>query len=182
MGGVVANNTYVLPCITSYLNITTEEFHTFSGENIKKLINGRITTDKFWNSFSKRFGKKIEEELFCKFFNPILNQEMINLIKWLKNSSRVVCGTNVIDPHYYYHLNYGHYDIFDYVYASNKIGLSKPDPAFYKYILRCEEIKPEHTIFIDDNKEHVLSAKKIGIKSILFKNLSSLRNQMELLG
>ena len=179
MGGVVTYNTEVLPDIISYLNITEEEFFTYVDEELGKFIEGRITSGEFWIEFSKRYDKRVEEELFGKFFKPSLNQGTVDLIKQLKDDLRVVCGTNTVDPHYDYFINHGDYDIFDAVYASNKMGVSKPDPDFYWYILRKEEIKPENTVFVDDTEVNVLSARKIGINSILFTDSNSLRQQIK---
>ncbi len=179
MGGVVTYNTEVLPDIISYLNITEEEFFTYVDEELGKFIEGRITSGEFWIKFSKGYGQKVEEELFAKFFNPILNYKTVHLIKELKESSRVVCGTNTIEPHYNYLIKNGDYDIFDDVYASNKMGVSKPDPDFYWYILRKEGIKPENAVFVDDTEVNILSAQKIGIKSILFTDSDSLRLQIK---
>jgi len=179
MGGVVTYNTDVFPSIINYLGITEKEFMIFAGEDLEKFLKGRITSEEFWNKFSFRYGKKVKEELFSKFFHPSLNQEMIDILKQLKGYSRVVCGTNTFDPHYNYHLKRGDYNIFDTVYASNIIGLLKPDPDFYWYILGKEKVEPERAIFIDDTKENVLSAQKIGIKSILFTDSDSLRFQIK---
>ena len=50
----------------------------------------------------------------------------------------------------------GYYDLFDAVYASNKMGVSKPHQDFYRYILMSEGVKPEDTVFIDDSEEYVI--------------------------
>ena len=104
---------------------------------------------------------------------------MIDIIKQLKNDSRVVCGTNVFDSHYDYLMHRGNYDIFDAIFASNKIGLAKPHPDFYRYILDKEGIKPEDAIFVDDFEENVAAAKKLGITSILFTDSKSLRQEIK---
>jgi putative hydrolase of the HAD superfamily len=179
MGGVVARNTDVFPAVVSYLDITREEFLTLAGENVEKLLNGRVSTDEFWARFSRRYGRKVEEELFGKFFHSSIDQAVMDLIKQLKGSSRVVCGTNTIDPHYDYHLSRGHYDIFDAVFASNKIGLSKPNPEFYRYILENEGVRPENAFFVDDTEVNVLSAERMGISATLFTDPKILSLQIE---
>jgi putative hydrolase of the HAD superfamily len=178
MGGVVARNTDVFPAVVSYLDITREEFLTLAGENVEKLLQGKVSTDEFWARFSRRYGREVKEELFGKFFHSSIDQEVMDLIKQLKGSSRVVCGTNTLDPHYEYHLSRDHYDIFDAVFASNKIGLSKPNPDFFRYILRDEGVRPENAIFVDDTKANVLSAKRMGINATLFRDSKSLSLQI----
>jgi putative hydrolase of the HAD superfamily len=143
------------------------------------MMTGKVTADEFWRSFSVSYGKTVDEELFSKFFNPALDQGVIEIIKQLKADSRVVCGTNTFDPHYDYLMSRGNYDIFDAVFASNKIGLSKPHPDFYRYILEKERIKPEGAIFVDDFPENVSAATKLGIASILFTDSQSLAQQLK---
>lgn len=179
MGGVLACNTDVFPDVFGFLGITGEQFSAFAGKEMGRFLNGEITTDEFWSRFSSRYGKEIEEELFGKFFSPRLDQGVMEIIKRLKNDSRVVCGTNTFDPHYDYLSEHGYYDIFDAVFASNKIGVSKPNPDFYRYILNDEGVKPEDALFVDDSEENVSAAKKLQIKSILFTDSINLGRLIE---
>ena len=179
MGGVLVYNYDVFPDVFGFLEITGKQFNTFAGKNLERFINGEITTDEFWSSFSARYGKKVDEELFGKFFSPRLDQGVMEIIKQLKNDSRVVCGSNTFDPHYDYLLERGYYDIFDAVFVSNQMGVSKPNPDFYRYILNDEGIKPEDAIFVDDFEENVSAAKKLQIKSILFTDSHSLGHHIK---
>jgi putative hydrolase of the HAD superfamily len=179
MGGVLAYNCEVLSDIISYLNINEEKFFAYADKDLGKFIRGSINGNEFWIKFSKKYGQKVEEELFSKFFNPKMDERVKLLIRQLKDDSRVVCGTNTVDPHYDYFIKHGDYDIFNAVYASNKMGVSKPNPDFYWYILREEGIKPENTVFVDDTEENILSAQKIGINSILFADSDSLKQQIK---
>ena len=179
MGGVLCCDFNDIPVISDYLGITEENFFIYSGENFKELLDGKINSKEFWARFSLSYGKKVKEELFGKFFNPGIIRETKDIIEQLKSNSRVVCGTNTIDSHYYYLLSQGAYDIFDEVYASNLMGISKPDPDFYRHILNKEGIKPENTVFIDDTEENITSAQKIGINSILFTDADSLGQQIK---
>jgi HAD superfamily hydrolase (TIGR01509 family) len=179
MGGVVARDTDVIPDVLSYLSITREEFLTFAGENLEKLFHGKVSTDEFWARFSSRYGREVKEELFGKFFHPSIDREVIALIRQVKARARVVCGTNTFEPHYDYHLSRGHYVLFDAVFASNKIGLSKPAPEFYRYILKNEGVNPESTFFVDDTEVNVLSAERMGINATLFRDSKSLGLQIE---
>ncbi|MBL0712159.1 MAG: HAD-IA family hydrolase [Desulfosarcina sp.] len=179
MGEVVACNTDVFPPVFNHLKITAEQFYVLAGPNLERLMNGEISVDDFWMRFSLRYGKKVKEELFVKYFNPGLDQNVVAILKQLKNTARVVCGTNTFDPHYDYLSPRGYYNLFDAVYASNKIGVSKPHPDFYQRILITEGVKPEDSVFIDDAEVNVRSAAKLGIWSILFKNATSLRSEID---
>jgi len=179
MGGVVASNTDVFPSVFNYLKITAEQFYLFAGSNLGRLMDGKITADDFWMHFSSRFGQKVSEELFAKFFNPHLDLDVVATLKQLKDNARVVCGTNTFDAHYDYLMLDGYYELFDAVYASNKMGMSKPDRDFYRHILSSEGVKPEGAVFIDDIEENVISAERLGIRSIWFKDAIRLRSDIE---
>jgi len=178
MGGVLCCDFNDIPVISNYLGITEDNFFIYSGENFRELLDGKINSHEFWVRFSLRYGKKVKEELFGKLFNPGIIQGTKDIIEQLRSNSRVVCGTNTIDSHYYYLLNQGSYEIFDEVYASTLMGISKPNPDFYWYILNKEGIKPENAVFVDDIEENIISAQKIGISSILFTDADSLKRQI----
>ena len=179
MGEVVACDTDVFPDVFDYLKITPEQFYTYSGKSFEKLIEGKISAEEFWSNFSSRYGQPVVEELFVKFFHPRLDHGVVAIIQKLRNDSSVVCGTNTFDPHYDYLAQHGYYEIFDAVFASNKIGVSKPKPEFYQHILENTGVAPENSVFVDDVEENVLAAEKLGIAAILFKDCDTLRNQIQ---
>jgi putative hydrolase of the HAD superfamily len=179
MGGVVASNTDVFPSVFNHLKITAEQFYGFAGSSLGRLMDGGITAADFWRRFSSRSGQTVSEELFAKFFNPRLDLKVVAILKQLKDNARVICGTNTFDSHYDYLMLGGYYDLFDAVYASNKMGVSKPHRDFYRYILKSEGVKPEDTVFIDDTEKNVVSAEKLGIHSIWFKDAVGLRSDIE---
>lgn len=55
---------------------------------------------------------------------------------------------------------------FNKVYLSHRIGLRKPNAAAFELILNENNLKPEHTLFIDDSIQHIEAADKLGIQTI----------------
>ena len=180
MGGVVATDTDVFPTVHDHLGMTAEQFYAFAGSSLESLLDGAITGDEFWARFSSKCHTPVKEDLFAKYFNPDLDQDVVAILLQLKSSARVVCGTNVFDSHYDYLVPRGYYDLFDAVYASNKMGVSKPHAKFYRHILNTEGLRPEDAVFIDDDETNVLAAEKLGIRSILFRDAERLRSEIEL--
>jgi HAD superfamily hydrolase (TIGR01509 family) len=73
---------------------------------------------------------------------------------------------------------------------SGDIGIRKPDPAIFRYLIRRLDINASDAVFVDDNPKNLDSATELGFKTILFdasgENLShsvhkSVRNFNELL-
>jgi putative hydrolase of the HAD superfamily len=54
---------------------------------------------------------------------------------------------------------------FTKVYYSQEIGARKPEPAAFQCILDEWGLKPEETLFIDDNKPNLLGAEQLGIQT-----------------
>ncbi len=56
-------------------------------------------------------------------------------------------------------------DLFDKMWYSFQIGIIKPDPGVFTYVLKDGILKPEETLFIDDTLMHVEAAGKLGIRA-----------------
>ncbi|MAG10965.1 hypothetical protein CMI44_01495 [Candidatus Pacearchaeota archaeon] len=54
------------------------------------------------------------------------------------------------------------------------VKMRKPNPKIYKLTLKKLKLKPSECIFIDNQKWNIESAKKLGIKTILFKSNNQL--------
>lgn len=178
MGGVVAQQTNVLPQVAAHLGISLEDVRAWSKEYAIPLMEGKLSTREFWEIFSERSGISVEEELFGKFFQPVLDTDIYTLIKRLKSRHRVVCGTNTIVEHYAFHVKRGDYQVFDAVYASHLIGIAKPRPEFFQHILEQEKIPPSQAVFIDDSFENVAPAQRLGIHAIHFEGYDTLVNSL----
>ncbi len=57
----------------------------------------------------------------------------------------------------------GFFNLFDGVVISAHVKLMKPNPAIFSYTLDTYNLKPEETVFIDDQQENLNAAQKMGI-------------------
>jgi len=62
------------------------------------------------------------------------------------------------------------------------MGLAKPDPAFYAYILRAEGIPAQDIFFTDDTIENVNAAANAGFNAFQYTNAQALKNRLLSLG
>jgi len=178
MGGVVSRNTNIAPEVSAYLEFDGAEMIEFARDDFKALTTGAISVEEFTRRFSLKSGRAIENDLLSRFFHPEPDRDVVDTIAALKNGARVVAGTNTIAPHYNLHLQKGDYEIFDAVYASHLMGLAKPDPAFYTYILDREGCSPDQAVFIDDVPDNVVAAEKLGIHSLVFTDVTKLKKDL----
>ncbi|MEA5077392.1 MAG: HAD family phosphatase [Anaerolineaceae bacterium] len=61
-------------------------------------------------------------------------------------------------------------DAFDTSIFSFEVGMAKPDPAIYHYILDLMQVKPEEAIFLDDFERNIIAANQVGIHGVRFLN------------
>ena len=62
---------------------------------------------------------------------------------------------------------------------SSEVNLEKPDSKIYLMVLNQMGLKSEECIFIDDTKDNVLGAEKIGIKGLLFTDYQKLLTDLK---
>ena len=73
-------------------------------------------------------------------------------------------------PEDLFNMHYESWEFFpltDGAVISAKEKLAKPEEAFYKLLLNRFELSPEECIFLDDREDNVLTARSLGIRSIL---------------
>jgi len=119
----------------------------------------------------------ISDEELDRRWNALLldiPQERIELIKKLRGSYRLylLSNTNVIhidEVNAILHRTSGISkldELFDSIYYSFNIGLSKPSVEIYKHVLNHSGLDPSETLFLDDGIENVNGAIATGINAM----------------
>lgn len=55
------------------------------------------------------------------------------------------------------------YQCFEKVYFSYEVGLRKPNPEIYSFVLDQNGLQAKHTLFVDDKEENTIAAAALGI-------------------
>jgi glucose-1-phosphatase len=185
MGGVLIRDFNVAGELMKFLGhkeLSFRSVHPEISDALSQHNRGLIEEEKFWEIYQETIGVKLpphQGSLLGRFFTPKIDPPTLAVLKNLKQQGmRVVCGTNVIDAHYLIHQQNGDYDIFDKVYPSHLMQISKPDPAFFYNILEAENVKPEEAFFTDDMEQNVVAASHVGIKAFLYTSAEALEQQL----
>ena len=56
--------------------------------------------------------------------------------------------------------------LFDVVVESSKVGVRKPEPAFYEIACRLLEVEPADCVFLDDLGVNLKPARAMGMRTI----------------
>jgi len=190
IGGVMAKEdnfkTHYLPLCKS-LKIDEKKFFELRKKYIPKASKGRISARTMIYSFAREL--KIDKEKFLKYWIKYKrgsikkNIVLEKYIKKMKNLGyKVVSMSGVLDLHYKLCKEKEIYDVFDFNICSFKVGSNKPEMKIYKLLLKRLRLSPNEIVFIDDTKDCLIPAKKLGIKTILFKNNKQLIKDLNRLG
>lgn len=125
--------------------------------------------------------KQIFDNTYRK--NTVENKKLYSCIQRLKrkgykiaiSSIQSYLSLDILIPKKYH-------KTFDILQISCSDGLRKPDSKSFEFVFNKLKLNPEELVFIDDKEENLISAKKLGIKTILFKNNKQLFQQLSELG
>lgn len=134
---------------------------------------GAISPEDFIGGFQKQLPNASKEEIL-KAWNAVLADFPFYRLEFLQELSKkyrlfLLSNTDSI------HINTfeeksgvsfykDFYDCFEKVYFSFDIGMRKPDPKIYQFVLEQNNLAAENTLFVDDKTENTDSAAALGIK------------------
>ncbi len=177
-------NTYKVVAV--YLGITIERVIDLFGPHVVDLDKGKITQTEFYERILRdgKFNKSPQEfaDIHLNAYKPKLDNQ--KLASDIKKNYRIALLTNFGDAFWQMFPAWGLDKVFDKeeVFVSSDMGLAKPDPDYFYDVLKKLNIKPAEAVFIDDNKDNIMAAKKLGIKTILFENYEHLVDSLHKLG
>lgn len=168
--------------VTNFLGLKKDVFEPVWSEMAKPLDDGRITTEEFHRAVLDHFDLKNNLSEFREIHlgSYVPKKEVKKFAKSLKGSYEIALLTNFGDAFDECNERWQMEDIFgDNLFVSCKMKMRKPNDDIYLKILKDLGRKPEETVFIDDNKENIEAAKKLGINAILFTGLEKLKKDLE---
>ncbi len=169
MGNVVVKNIAMLDAIAMQYGLDRAAFRADYVHYEFPLMEGTITEEQYWDHIHHLFGLRVEGNPFARNFHPVFNDEVVTLIRVLRSQGkRVVCASNTFDSHWQLLGGMGALSLFDAVYASHELGLSKPDVRFYQAILKQENKEAQQAYFVDDYEMNIEQARSISLASLLY--------------
>jgi len=128
---------------------------------------GQIKEDQFLETFQK-FLPEADIEEIRSAWNAVIGEfplYRLEFLQLLSTKYRLFLLTNTDQIHINeFEENVGasffsdFYQCFEKVYYSFEMGMRKPDPQIFSYILNKHDLSPKRTLFIDDKKENTDAA------------------------
>lgn len=160
--------------VAKKLKLSIDQYFDSIYTNYAKSTEGTISEKKAVSSISKnlKITEKKLKKLFFKSYkkNFKTNRELYRFAFNLKKKGYKIAilsdqwhlSKKTLVPEKYEKK-------FDVSIISCDVGLRKPDPKIYKLILKKLKLPAKNCIFIDNREWNLEPAKKLGIKTILFK-------------
>ncbi|MDX1544752.1 MAG: HAD family phosphatase [Christiangramia sp.] len=132
---------------------------------------GFVTSDEISEHYTTEF-PQLNSEDFLNAWNSILLEFPEYKFRFIQKLSRemdykLILLSNTNENHIEYIKNNVPFfedfrNCFDAFYLSHEIGMRKPDPEIFEFVLDEHDLKPENCLFIDDTAEHTGTAARLG--------------------
>ncbi|MDO4621983.1 MAG: HAD family phosphatase [Eubacteriales bacterium] len=76
-------------------------------------------------------------------------------------------------------VNYHFLSLVDGRVVSYELEAVKPSPVIFEHLLKKYDIDPEKAVFLDDNKDNIAGAIRMGMKGIVFSSYEQARAELE---
>jgi putative hydrolase of the HAD superfamily len=187
LGQINGRTKGVHEAITKQLGISLDQWFDTIGLLYDSTITGKVSENEFLSYLEKTFQqpKAYFRNLFLESYksNFKINKELYSFAFKLKKkgyriailSDQHQISKEVVMPK-------SKIKHFNPVIVSCDVGVRKPNPKIYILILKQLKLKPQQTVFIDNQSWNLVPAKKLGMHTILFKTNKQLFKQLEKIG
>lgn len=135
---------------------------------------GFVTSNEFSEHYRTEF-PQLKQEDFLNSWNAILLEFPEYRFRFIQKLSeeknfKLILLSNTNE----YHIDYIKSNVpffnefqecFDAFYLSHEIGLRKPDPEIFEFVMDNHNLNPENCLFIDDTKENTDVAERLGFNT-----------------
>ena len=144
--------------------------------SVRNFESGRSTRDEFARKAVEELNLSMSpDEWFRQFFGwdrgPFPGS--LELLSALESKCELGCLSNNNELHWSQIKDqWGFGRFFRYQYLSHEIGMIKPDPEIFEYVLRDLGVPPEQVLYLDDNPECIDAALKFNFRAEKAQGLS----------
>ncbi len=149
---------------------------------VQAFERGQCDTDAFGEGVVRDWGLDLTPAEFVADFvrwsaGPFAGA--VELLRSLHGTIRLGCLSNTNPAHWQQHLDrWGLVDYFDWTFVSHELGMMKPDPEVFQHVIRTIGTSADRLLFFDDCNDHVLAARRLGIRAELARGVSEVQDAL----
>jgi putative hydrolase of the HAD superfamily len=190
LGNVLFNFDYTvaLEKIQPYMKATVKDIMSalYDDDFALDFERGKVSPGEFYQCFCRKFSLDLGYDDFvnawCKIFFP--NPDMIRLVESLSRNNSLYLISNINELHYrYLNVLYGSFFLlFKSLILSFEIKAVKPEEKIYRALEEHSGTALSKIIYIDDRRDLIEEARKIGLKCLHFSDYLTLCNELKAQG
>ncbi len=160
--------------------------HSMTTDLFFKYETGKLDSEAFRNEIRKKTGVEMSDQTFDEAWNAMLIQiprERTDLLKLLSMRYDLYMLSNTSELHvkvfekmYLDTAGVSMHEVFKKIYYSHEIGWHKPDHEAWEHVIKDAEIRPEETLFLDDNIHNIKASQELGFQAIHIHERTNLMN------
>ena len=187
-GNVILNFSYDLT-FKKWAELTPYDYNYFRthfkfDNQMVEYEKGNISSQEYFKHVKQMLDISWSFETFEIGWNSIyieINDKIISLLKRLKKNYKLYLLTNTNELHSNcWKKKYSDIlESFEGIFCSHELHSHKPEPKIYEDVLKEIDIDPKYVLFVDDNEENILGAKRVGIDGIIAISTEQIINEME---
>lgn len=167
--------------INRLTDLTSNHLQSIFEKYWPRLKLGKETMKQFWTKVSKISKRSVKPEILRRKYNEAIwiNNELLEIIKQLKEKYKVIMIANDSDDDYFVKTSRLKLNkFFDKLYCSSQLKISKPNRKIFKYVLKDQNIRSHKMLFVDNQKNNIKAAELLGIRTILYENNFQLKTDI----
>jgi putative hydrolase of the HAD superfamily len=170
----------------AFANLGVKNFESLYGHAIQTrlfedLEIGKTSPSTFREAIRKHLPKNTLDQEIDLAWNALLigfKPTRLELLERVGKQYRIFLLSNTNQIHYQQYMgelrklnSYEKFtSVFEKLYFSHQIGMRKPDPKIFNYVLQENHIQASETVFIDDYDLNVSTANKLGLQGLLLQH------------
>ncbi len=173
--------------IVRKFRLDKEEFRRVRDKYIDAASQGKFSAAEHLRIIGRELGispvalRQEWRRLYLKHIT--LDKGVDAIVRKLKGRYRLATLTNITTLHHGFRKEKGlFYRHFPIIVASCDEGSRKPQVTLYRRLLARLWLPPEEVVFIDDKEQYLAPARRLGMKTILFKDARQLKRDLAKLG
>lgn len=164
--------------LATRLGLSSEEID-FKVPELQMLFEGKISEEHFWEALLREQGWAIEiEELKNLVRENFLEIEGTkNIVEEVKRAGYQVALFSVHASEWiaFCEEKFDHGALFEQNVYSFQIGICKPEKRAFEILVEQLSVSADSILFIDDSDSNIVSAKEVGMQTLLFTSAEQLR-------
>jgi putative hydrolase of the HAD superfamily len=187
-GGVLIENP--APGLVEYcseaLDVSKEDYMRSYNKFGEDFQRGVISEEEFWEGICGELSRykpdvpSLWSDAFKAVYVP--REEMFSLVAGLHEKgykTGFLSNTEQPAMRYFHQLGYNMFDVLVFSCAEE---MSKPDRRIYELTIQRLRTNPEQSVFIDDKPEYIDGAQQARLKTILFRNINQVKEELARFG